>query len=82
MTKEEFYMLPSEHLGSVLEKTLEWAADRENFDPTFVESLYESYEKWGDLTERQRSSLYNILVRFETGILHEFSQHVPQSHSY
>lgn len=41
---------------------LDWAEENENFDTTFVESLAEHLESRGDLSEKQRTALENIII--------------------
>ena len=47
--------------GGLIERVLDWAADHDWFDTSFVESLQESLEKWGRLTPRQLEALENII---------------------
>lgn len=72
MTLEEFNLLDENTVGKALEATYGWATQKWGFDTTFLESLMESYEKWGKLTERQKASVYNICIKFDNGVLDEF----------
>lgn len=40
----------------------------EDFDTSFVESVAEGMEKFGEPTERQASAIENIITRFEIDI--------------
>ena len=53
------------HAGALIERVLDWAADHDWFDTSFVESLQESLEKWGRLTPRQLEALENIIDRLD-----------------
>jgi DNA polymerase III epsilon subunit-like protein len=53
------------HAGVLIERVLDWAADGDWFDTSFVENLKESLEKWGRLTPRQLEALENIIDRFD-----------------
>lgn len=44
-----------------IELILTWADDNPNFDTAFVESLKESFEKWGRLSEKQIWALDHII---------------------
>ena len=53
------------HAGALIERVLDWAADHDWFDTSFVESLQESLEKWGRLTPRQLEALESIIDRLD-----------------
>lgn len=43
---------------------IEWADNHDDFDPAFLESLYDRLEKGNSLTEGQRQGLENIIEKF------------------
>ena len=43
-------------------------ADNESFDCSFIDSLTESFETYGNLTDRQFEALENIVERFHIDI--------------
>ena len=53
------------HAGALIERVLDWAADHDWFDTSFVESLQEGLEKWGRLTPRQLEALENIIDQLD-----------------
>lgn len=72
MTLETFLSLPPGQIGQILEDVYEWATERPNFDTTFLEALLVAFDKWNDLTERQRTAVYNICIKFENGVLDKY----------
>lgn len=46
---------------------LEWASERDDFDPTFVENLYERLDTLGMLTPAQSEALDNIIDKWGIG---------------
>jgi len=51
--------------GDLLDVVLAWAETNEEFDPEFVDSLAEAYEKTGELTEPQKKALCNIAMKWK-----------------
>ena len=53
------------HAGVLIERVLDWAADHDWFDTSFIESLQEGLEKWGRLTPRQLAALENTIDQLD-----------------
>lgn len=51
--------------GDLIDAVLAWAGTEPDFDPEFVESLAEYYEKNGELTEGQRRALNSIVEKWK-----------------
>lgn len=47
---------------------LAWAEDHPDFDSSFIESLSESVEKRGELSEKQRDAVENIAAKWKIDI--------------
>lgn len=54
--------------GDLLDAVLSWADTKAEFDPEFVDSLAQSYEKHGVLSEKQRAALCSIIEKWEVPI--------------
>lgn len=46
------------------EKIFEFAAEHPEFDTNFIDSVYEQFEKNGDITDKQLSSLIRIMEKW------------------
>ena len=51
--------------GDLIDAVLSWADTNPEFDPEFVESLGEYYEKKGELTDSQRRALVSIAEKWK-----------------
>jgi DNA polymerase-3 subunit epsilon len=51
-------------IRSMIDRILDWAADCDRFDPSFVENLLEQFEERGTLSEKQVAALENIIEKW------------------
>ena len=58
-------MLGGNDVGDKLIKIIDWADNNPQFNADFVESLYDEYERDGQLTVIQEEALDNIIDRFK-----------------
>lgn len=61
-------MLESWDYGDRIQAVLDWAEGRPNFDTSFVESLSERYDRFGELTGNQEDALDRIIERFRINV--------------
>jgi len=61
-------VVDSEEIESKLTMVLNWAGKNKQFDPAFVQSLAEFYEKNGKLSEKQLMALDKIIDRWDIAL--------------
>lgn len=64
-TRKVGYMLGRNDVGDKLVRIIDWADNNPKFKADFVESLYDKYERDGQLTVKQEEALDNIIDRFK-----------------
>lgn len=52
----------------LLKAALAFGREKEGFDPSVMESIYQNYLKWGSLSPGQGRAVWNVIKKFRVNI--------------